>query len=411
MKGRINFLIPILSTTIFWKRAYIFKFKKSILIATFFILKMTSVSSQEKLNINYACSYYGEKNPVSVYTFTSDNEAQSALKMITDAAGLSPNFKLVASNVPNAAAVIFNNQRYILYNQTFMYNISQRINYWASISILAHEVGHHLNGHSLTSGGSRPNLELEADKFSGFMLSKLGAGLDEAQSAINTLVSERGSLTHPGRSARLAAIASGWYQNSSSQSKSNSTFTKYNNRPSSINELSYIKLNDYIYESKNIQVLAGDYTFNPSEYKIINIDFKRYVQDDCLLKNPKTLVIYMIGYEKYYYVHNYQFDPVGLNINLKTLWNEANPYMYVGGKCFVEAYYKGLILKEEARIPIDIKYNPSGFTYGINNGNVAKNTFTNNLDLYRQPYGPGFKGLMIPEPAFLSPPTPMSNPY
>ena len=127
MKGRTNFLIPILSNTIFWKRAYIFKFKKSVLIATFFILKITSVSSQEKLNINYACSYYGEKNPTSVYAFTSDNEAQSALRMITDASGLSTNFKLVAANVPNAAAVIFNNQRYILYNQTFMYNISQRI--------------------------------------------------------------------------------------------------------------------------------------------------------------------------------------------------------------------------------------------------------------------------------------------
>lgn len=95
----------------------------------------------------------------------SDNEAASILKLITEASGLALNFKILASDIPNAAAAIIHNQRYILYNQTFIYNINQRVNYWASISILAHEVGHHLNSHSLVPGGSRPSLELEADKF------------------------------------------------------------------------------------------------------------------------------------------------------------------------------------------------------------------------------------------------------
>lgn len=188
--------------------------KKILNAFVFHLLFLFSAHTQTKLNISTACSYYGEKTPTSVYTFSSDSEAVNALKQITDASGLSANFNLVAANVPNAAAVIFENQRYILYNQTFMYNISQRINYWASLSILAHEVGHHLNGHSLMPGGSRPSIELEADKFSGFILAKLGASLFEAQSAINTLGSENGSLTHPAKSARLAAIANGWHQNS-----------------------------------------------------------------------------------------------------------------------------------------------------------------------------------------------------
>lgn len=169
------------------------------------------VLPQSRLSITDACSYYGEKYPAAVYSFTSDDEASSALRLITDASGLAPSFKIMAANVPNALATVINNERYILYNQSFMYNISQRINYWASISILAHEVGHHLNGHSLKQGGSRPTLELEADKFSGFILAKLGSTLEDAQSAINLLVSEEGSFTHPGRSARLAAIANGWY--------------------------------------------------------------------------------------------------------------------------------------------------------------------------------------------------------
>jgi hypothetical protein len=208
--------------------------RKTLLIILLVAISTSFVYSQAKLSINYACSYYGEKTPTSVYTFSSDNEAQSALKQIADASGLSTNFKLVAADVPNAAAVIFNNSRYILYNQTFMYNISQRTNYWASISILAHEVGHHLNGHSLTPGGSRPSLELEADKFSGFILAKLGANLKESQSAINALVSETGSITHPGKSARLAAIANGWYQNSSNSGLGMPTVKNNVNRPNDL---------------------------------------------------------------------------------------------------------------------------------------------------------------------------------
>jgi len=188
--------------------------------------------SQNKITINKSCSYYGEKTPTNVYTFSSDGEAQSILNMILSASGLSSNFKLVAGNVPNAVAVILLNsktkepERYIIYNQTFMYNIEKRINYWASVSILAHEIGHHLNGHSLMPGGSRPSLELEADKFSGFVLATLGANLEDAQAAINNLVSEEGSLTHPPKSARLAAIANGWYENNKSKSSNESTNSK-----------------------------------------------------------------------------------------------------------------------------------------------------------------------------------------
>jgi peroxiredoxin len=190
--------------------------------------------AQSKMVINEACSYYGENTTSSVYTFKADVDALAALKLITEASGLASNFKMMAANIPNAAAVVFNGERYILYNQTFMYNISQRINYWASISILAHELGHHLNGHSLKSGGSRPSIEIEADKFSGFILSKMGSTLEDAQSAINLLVSEEGSYTHPGRSARLAAIANGWYSAGGRSNKINDNNITYSTNVGSI---------------------------------------------------------------------------------------------------------------------------------------------------------------------------------
>lgn len=183
--------------------------------------------AQQKIDVKNSCSYYGEKLPLEVYGFTSDNEAQTALTRITNASGLSANFKLMAGNVPNACAVIRYDsvsgafERYIIYNQTFIQTINSSTNDWALLSILAHEVGHHLSGHSLLPGGSRPALELEADKFSGFILQKLGATLEQAQSAINAIAIEDGSSTHPPKSARLAAVANGWTDAYEKVSKAN----------------------------------------------------------------------------------------------------------------------------------------------------------------------------------------------
>lgn len=71
-------------------------------------------------------------------------------------------------------------------------------------------IGHHLNGHTLSRQGSNHADELEADEFSGFVLRKMGASLEEAQAAMKVLSDERSSATHPGRSYRLAAISKGW---------------------------------------------------------------------------------------------------------------------------------------------------------------------------------------------------------
>jgi hypothetical protein len=88
---------------------------------------------------------------------------------------------------------------------------------WGSVSILAHEIGHHLSGHTLEEGGSRPPTELEADVFSGFVLGRLGADLDEACAAMKTMP-DVGSATHPPSSARVVAITKGW-KNARNQDK------------------------------------------------------------------------------------------------------------------------------------------------------------------------------------------------
>lgn len=189
----------------------------SLLFATIFCAG--NLFAQIPLDCSNSCSYFGEAIEETTYGFTSDQAANEALNNIVKHTGLPINFKLMAGNVPNAAAVIKCDQatkdcqRYIVYNQDFMLRVKQQTKTdWAAVSILAHEIGHHLSGHTLLSGGSRPQLELEADKFSGFVLYNMGASLDEAQIAINTFVGETQSTTHPGRSARIAAITNGWIQ-------------------------------------------------------------------------------------------------------------------------------------------------------------------------------------------------------
>ncbi|MGV3639001.1 MAG: membrane-binding protein [Adhaeribacter sp.] len=133
------------------------------------------------------------------------------IKEIIDVVGLQPRFQVQEAEVENAAAVIYGGQRYILYNRQFLAAVNNAVKTdWAAVSILAHEIGHHLNGHTLSSGGSNPSDELEADEFSGFVLRKMGASLAESQAAISLLSEERSSHTHPGRSIRLASISKGW---------------------------------------------------------------------------------------------------------------------------------------------------------------------------------------------------------
>lgn len=180
------------------------------------ISKQNEEEGKYSIIVDGSCSYNGELSTNKLYGFSSDNKAQNVLKNIMNYTGLPVNFKLMAADVDNACAVIQQNKsgdifRYIMYNQQFMMQVEDLTkNHWAETSILAHEIGHHLSGHTLLLGGSRPDLELESDRFSGFILYKMGASLDDAQIAVKTLCSDVGGSTHPAKKSRLVAITNGW---------------------------------------------------------------------------------------------------------------------------------------------------------------------------------------------------------
>jgi hypothetical protein len=143
--------------------------------------------------------------------FTSPEDAHKIIAGIMEVIGLESNFKIKVANVPNVEADIRHHQRYILYNAEFISQVNDVTqDKWAAIFILAHEIGHHLNGHTTLGINSRPEIELEADQFAGFVLRRMGATLDQAQLAMHFIANRAASKTHPARIDRLTAIAKGW---------------------------------------------------------------------------------------------------------------------------------------------------------------------------------------------------------
>ena len=120
----------------------------------------------------------GVEMPTELFAFRSSSEAERTIRCIVNEVGLKQNFDVVAASIASAAAatlppgcgnITVPCERVLLYNPQFMLGLrSQTENSWSGVSVMAHEIGHHLNGHTITPGGSTPVGELDADNFSGW---------------------------------------------------------------------------------------------------------------------------------------------------------------------------------------------------------------------------------------------------
>lgn len=155
------------------------------------------------------------KPPASLRSnFASVYEAGSYINMMLKSINWQQNFQVMEQNgINNAYATIIRGQRYIVYDNNFLERLdSYAGTKWASISVLAHEMGHHYYNHVLTASGSTPPTELQADYFSGYVMAKMGATLQEAEAAMSKIASPVTSSTHPAKADRLQAITRGWNQ-------------------------------------------------------------------------------------------------------------------------------------------------------------------------------------------------------
>ncbi len=192
-----------------------------------FCYAQTSQPQEEEEADDFVCHYFGYKQlktPKEIcnyLSFRSNQHAEEVVDQILRQVGLLRNFVVVeCPNTENCFATVVDGQRYIVYDGAFMKRVENVTHTdWSAISIVAHEIGHHLQGHTIDGKGSRPQKELEADRFSGFVMQRLGASLEETLVAIKTLGDDKPTYSHPAKASRIEAIRQGWADAAGMQSK------------------------------------------------------------------------------------------------------------------------------------------------------------------------------------------------
>jgi Zn-dependent peptidase ImmA (M78 family) len=197
---------------------------KKLLLLTLFVF-ISSINAQSYDDASEASELCLLSQGSIDDNFINDKDAEVALDKILSVIGASKRFILQpCSDINNAVATSYKGLRYILYDKSFMSTIANNSTSWSQLFILAHEVGHHINGHSIDillaaadivepkTLATKKKQELESDEFAGFILGKLGATLEQTSEAINLLASNKDDTysTHTNKSKRLIAIKIGF---------------------------------------------------------------------------------------------------------------------------------------------------------------------------------------------------------
>lgn len=179
------------------------------LLALVIVMQSTVTAYAQRTN---SCGFVIPPQSPLRTKFQSVYEAADIVKNMLDSIKWKENFNLQEQNgINNAYATIIRNKRWIIYDNDFLENLDgYAATKWASISVLAHEMGHHYYNHVVSGRGSTIPTEIEADGFSGYLMNKMGATLPQAVAAMQTIATDRASATHPAKKDRIASITKGW---------------------------------------------------------------------------------------------------------------------------------------------------------------------------------------------------------
>jgi hypothetical protein len=149
------------------------------------------VFAQDEIDLNATdhCLYHGERMPSSYVRFESDPEIEGLKDLILEKIGTPANFEMLCSNVPSIAAVVDRDKRYILYSRRFFNTEPDRV---VRLALIAHEIGHHANGHALTADPTAAEEEIEADEFMGYALCLTGAPAGKIEGILTRLALHSG---------------------------------------------------------------------------------------------------------------------------------------------------------------------------------------------------------------------------
>jgi len=231
-----------------------------------------SVAAQAQ-RIN-GCGYIVPPRSLTKSSFQSVYEARDILKNMLDTIKWKENFSIKEQNgIRNAYATIINRVRWIIYDNNFLEDIDAYTSTkWASISVLAHEMGHHYYNHVVNSMGSTPPKEIEADTFSGYVMQKMGASLNESIAAISTIASDQASSSHPAKKDRIVAITTGWNTAKGSITQTTPTNPTNPTNPSNptttpADDASWISLTIQSPKNESVQLSDDGKNFQAAEIK------------------------------------------------------------------------------------------------------------------------------------------------
>lgn len=165
------------------------------------------------------CGINGSYNITNIPIQSPENKG---LKMCEDIMIHVPfplNFTLYATKQSGTKAIAFvdesmetTNNRFIVYNPLFLQQKGEKgSEFWISLFLFAHEIGHHAANHVFSEIDNRKNEELAADYFAGYILGRMGANRYE-MSYINNIFDIQPTTEYPSQHERFEKAISGWEQ-------------------------------------------------------------------------------------------------------------------------------------------------------------------------------------------------------
>lgn len=155
--------------------------------------------------------------------FVSETEVDKLVSEMLSRFGARNRYIIISCpQVDNCQATLYKGRPYILFNPEFLQSV-KRLNFsssnlpslkerdWAALTILAHELGHHINNHLINPlpDATARDMELEADETAGFIIYMMGGEVRDMLPAF-LRSPEQGSYTHPPRRSRIAALEKGF---------------------------------------------------------------------------------------------------------------------------------------------------------------------------------------------------------
>jgi hypothetical protein len=169
--------------------------------------------AQESAHVDGMCLFASDHLSETLYFFPPDKQSLSLFSELLAKSGKDLNVVVKAANVPEVAAATNGKERLLLYNQFALDRFQKEGRKdWRLTMVIGHQIGHHASDHAFSLPPElRIEVELEADRFAGYLMFQLGATIADVQSLTEFFGESPQNPLFPDPKARLAATIEGWH--------------------------------------------------------------------------------------------------------------------------------------------------------------------------------------------------------